>query len=126
MGGRLVRAIRYKKTKKYAFEIGAVSKSAAIYLGCGAGWSVAREKRIFSQRPAGNYAGNAPFILAAGVPLSSKKSIVHPKRPLIYPIFRAEQPYMVSYVIAKMQELLISGASRLKPGMTTSHKGPHH
>ena len=126
MGGHLMRAIRYQKTKKYAFEIGAVSKSAAIYLAAVQGGQWRGEDGYFHSGPQEITPGMRRLYWAAGVPLSSKKSIVHPKRPLIYPIFRAEQPYMVSYVIAKMQELLISGASRLKPGMTTSHKGPHH
>lgn len=126
MGGHLMRAIRYQKTKKYAFEIGAVSKSAAIYLAAVQGGQWRGEDGYFHSGPQQITPEMRRLYWAAGVPLSSKKSIVHPKRPLIYPIFRAEQPHMVSYVIAKMQELLISGASRLKPGMTTNHKGPYH
>lgn len=109
MGGRLINAIRYRRTKDLSVEIGAVAKSPAMYLAAVQGGQRGEVGSFVYRGTQKITPKMRRMFWAAGIPLSDKQVIRQPKRPLVYPVFRAEQPYMREYIMQKMHQLLTRG-----------------
>lgn len=110
MGGRLVNAIRYKRTGPLRVEMGAVTPRTAMYLAAvqGAQRGVPGAFRYRGRQPI--TPAMRRMFWAAGIPLRKGKTVLEqPKRPLVYPVFRAEEAHFLPYIERKIAEYLATG-----------------